>query len=320
MVNNNARVTTMDPISSEAFHQFLVVAQEGDLNRAARRLGRDKTALCHTLSSIERALREPLLIVNPDRVILTGAGQALMISLGAVLRIQHTGYPPAGLALLTLPSPTASLRLGIPSAPLHPLLPRIFNAFRTTCPDIPLTLREASTDSQLRALNNGELDLCFVHRPDYPISGRLEPLVDETLCVVLPPGHPLLTLDTVALQLLASEGFIMPPPATADGFADRVMALCEQADFLPRVTHQAYQLPTIAGLVAAGLGVAIVPCQPDQPDPPGAHLRPITLAGRAGAARIPLMMAYPEHGDRALLHRFLVMARQLMPPSDRLHP
>ena len=64
--------------------------------------------------------------------------------------------------------------------------------------------------------------------------------------MILPPRHPLLTLRSVALELLAAEPFILPPAGLADGFVARITQLCAEADFRPRVSHQAHQLSTTA--------------------------------------------------------------------------
>ncbi len=302
----------MDRISSEDLRDFLTVAEEGDFSRAARRLGREPAALKESLRELERDIGAPLFIVNPAAVSLTGAGDALVISARALLASQAASRAPGR----RLPA-NGQLRIGVPAAPLPPLVPRILTAFRTLFPRVALNIREAADGTQLRELEAGLLDLGFVHSTGDTAALPWESLSEETLCVVLPPRHPLLALRTVALELLASEPFILPPATLADGFVARIADLCAQADFQPRVSHQAHQLATIAGLVAAGLGVAIVPCDPAAADHYGAGTRPLTVRGRPTSVSLPLLLARGKGPPGVVLRQFLETARRLAghPPT-----
>ncbi len=302
----------MDRISSEDLRDFLTVAEEGDFARAARRLGRDPAVLKESLRELEREIGAPLFIVNPTAVSLTGAGDALVISARALLASQEASRTPR----VRLPA-NGQLRIGVPDAPLHPLVPRILRTFRTLFPRVALNIREASDAAQLRELRSGLLDLGFVHCADNSAALPWESLTEEALCVILPPRHPLLTLRTVALEVLAAEAFVVPPAGLAAGFVARITQLCAEADFRPRISHQAHQLSTAAGLVAAGLGVAIVPCDPDVDDHYGALLRPLTVHGRPASATLPLLLARGKGPPGVVLGQFLDTARQLAghPPT-----
>jgi len=296
----------MDRISSEDLRDFLIVAEEGNFSRAARRLGREPAALKDGLRELERDIGAPLFIVNPSAVSLTGAGDALVISARALLASQEASLTPRR----HLPA-NGQLRIGVPIAPSHPLVPRILTAFRTLFPRVALNIREAPGRHQLRELETGLLDVGFVHASDGPGAVPWEALTKDSLCVVLPPRHPLLSLRSVALELLASEAFIMPPATLAHDLAARIISLCAEADFRPRVSHRAHQLPTVAGLVAAGLGVAIVPCEPGADHHYGASMRPLTVQGRPAAADTPLMLARGKGPPGVAISQFLDTARQL---------
>ena len=302
----------MDRIRNEDLRDFLTVAEDGDFARAARRLGRDPTALKESLRELERDIGAPLFIVNPTAVSLTGAGEALVISARALLASQEASRA----SRARLPA-NGQLRIGVPAAPLPPLVPRILGAFRTLFPRVALNIRQASDEAQLRELEANLLDIGFLHSARGSTALPWEALSEEALCVILPPRHPLLTLRTVALELLAAEPFILPPANLAEGFVARITQLCAEADFRPRVSHQAHQLATAAGLVSAGLGVAIVPCDPDLDDQYGALLRPLTVRGRPAAATLPLLLAHGKGPPGAVLSQFLDTARRLagQPPT-----
>jgi len=302
----------MDRISSEDLRDFLTVAEEGDFARAAQRLGRHPMLLKESVRELERDIGAPLLIVDATAVSLTGAGDALVISARALFASQEASRAPRA----RLPA-NGQLRIGVPAAPLPPLVPRILGAFRALFPRIALNIREASDRAQLHELEAGRLDIGFVHSAKGPAALPWEALTEEPLCVILPPRHPLLTLRSVALELLAAEPFILPPAGLADGFVARITQLCAEADFQPRVSHQAHQLSTAAGLVAAGLGVAIVPCDPDTDDQYGALLRPLTVHGRPAPSTLPLLLARGKGPPGVVLGQFLDTARQLAghPPA-----
>ncbi|HCR78229.1 MAG TPA: LysR family transcriptional regulator, partial [Alcanivorax sp.] len=179
----------MDRIRSEDLRDFLTVAEEGDFARAAQRLGRHPMLLKESVRELERDMGAPLLIVNATAVSLTGAGDALVISARALLASQEASRAPR----TRLPA-NGQLRIGVPAAPLPPLVPRILSAFRALFPRIALNIREASDDAQLHELEAGRLDIGFVHSAQSPAALPWEALTEEPLCVILPPRHPLLTL------------------------------------------------------------------------------------------------------------------------------
>jgi DNA-binding transcriptional LysR family regulator len=312
VVKKQPPVNAMDRISSEDLRDFLAVAEEGDFARAAQRLGSHPMLLKESVRELERDIGAPLIIVNPTSVTLTGAGDALVISARALLASQQASRAPR----TRLPA-NGQLRIGVPAASLPPLIPRILSAFRTLFPRVALNIREASDGAQLHELEAGLLDIGFVHSAHGSATLPWEALTEEALCVILPPRHPLLTLRTVALELLAAEPFILPPAGLAEGFVARITQLCAEADFRPRVSHQAHQLSTAAGLVAAGLGVAIVPCDPDTDDHYGALLRPLTVHGRPASATLPLLLARGKGAPGVVLGQFVDTARRLarQPPA-----
>jgi DNA-binding transcriptional LysR family regulator len=77
--------------------------------------------------------------------------------------------------------------------------------------------------------------------------------------VALPEAHPLAKEAQVSLQSLASEAFVIFPRTLAPGLYDQIISLCQQAGFSPNVVQEAIQMQTIVSLVAAELGIAIVP-------------------------------------------------------------
>lgn len=113
----------------------------------------------------------------------------------------------------------------------------------------------------MRRSTEGSLHLCFLRLP-VDLQGeslKIEPVLREKIMLVLPTGHRLATKSRVPLRQLAAEPFIIFPRAQGVGFYDQLVSLCRQAGFSPRVVQEASQMQTILSLVAARLGVALIP-------------------------------------------------------------
>jgi DNA-binding transcriptional LysR family regulator len=87
----------------------------------------------------------------------------------------------------------------------------------------------------------------------------LQTIFEESLVVALPESHPLAALPQIPLSTLATEPFVIFPRTLAPGLYDQIISLCQQGGFSPNVVQEAIQMQTIVSLVAAELGIAIVP-------------------------------------------------------------
>lgn len=133
-------------------------------------------------------------------------------------------------------------------------------SFRERFPEVRLELLEQTTSQQLTALGAGHIDLGFVRLPVQQGRFRLEVLCTETAVAALPETHPLAeTGGPINLRELAEEPFIFFPRPLGPGLYDHLIALCTASGFSPNVVQEAVQMTTISSLVAAGLGVALVP-------------------------------------------------------------
>lgn len=299
----------MDCIDTQTLRYFAAVAEEGHLRNAARRLGVSAWRLKRVIKQLERQFDGPLTQADGGALSLTEEGRALLVSARAVLACWHS--TPTSPAPHSVPD---HLVIGVLDHSLPDLVARVLMEFHQHFPRVALRIREGSTNAQMQALENNELDVGFVRLPRHTDRAHLETLIEDPLYVVLPPHHRLLNHDNVALEQLAGESFIMPPRDRSGELVDQIIMLCEQADFRPRISHEAYQLSTLFALVSAGLGVAIMPC-PGGVGHHGAQRRPLTVDGRPAEARVPLMMAWRDSNSRPALTHFLKLARQVARPS-----
>ena len=124
------------------------------------------------------------------------------------------------------------------------------------------------------------------------------PLRSDTLDAVLPEGHPLAALDEVPLAALAGEPFVGPPDGTS--CHDVTVTGCASAGFAPAFAHRSLDFHTTMALVAAGLGVALVPRLAQAAVPAGAAIRPLEAPGARPARlrRDPRRRRAPPDGRR----------------------
>src|SRR5216683_1318230 len=239
---------------------FIAVAEEEHFTRAAERLGIQQPPLSVQIKAMERELDVQLFRRKPRGVELTHAGRALLDD--ARILLAHFDCA-LETTRRTARGEQGRLCLGIaPTAPFHPFVPRAIRAFREAFPLVSLTLEEGLSNEVSERLSNDQMDVAFVrtsvtHTDNLVIS----PLLEEPMVVALPSLHALAQAgrDTaLPLKRLAGDSFILyGPPGT--GIYDETVAACRAAGFNPRIGQRAPRITSTLGLVAAGLGIALVP-------------------------------------------------------------
>ncbi|MEI2579281.1 LysR family transcriptional regulator [Scytonema sp. PRP1] len=246
---------------------FIAVAEELHFSRAASRLHIAQPPLSQQIQQLEaelgvelfhRKTKRQVQITEAGRVFLREAYQLLAHLEVAIQVTQRTGRGEIG-----------QLRVGFISPVTYDLLPGILQKFRQQFPEVELVLQELTTAEQEQALRdcaertapkgNRRIHVGFVHLPLEDDTLNWECIQQETLIVALAQTHPLAQQESIAVQSLANEQFILFPRYLGVGLYDKIMALCQQGNFTPKVGQEAIQMQTIIGLVSAGIGIAIVP-------------------------------------------------------------
>jgi DNA-binding transcriptional LysR family regulator len=168
------------------------------------------------------------------------------------------------------------LVVGFVSPATYTVLPAAFRAFRERAPHVLLELHQLSSGAQAEALRKKEIDIGLLHLPveGAPLLGQ-RIVVDQPFVAALPSRHPLAGESIIWPGTLTSEPFIGFPRRSAPGLHDSILAICQGAGFSPRVVQEVEQVQTVVSLVAAEVGVAIVPAS-------------IARAWRDGVAYVPL--------------------------------
>jgi DNA-binding transcriptional LysR family regulator len=237
-------------------YYFVAVAEELHFGRAAQRLRIAQPPLSQQIQKLEEELGVQLFRRTKRRVELTEAGQVfLQEARQALAQVEQavTAARRAGRGEI------GRLAVGFVGSASYEILPTMIRRFHECFPDVELVLREATTSQQIRALHEGRIHVGLL-RP--PVSGDalvIESFLVEPLIAALPETHALAGQPAVSLQELAHERYITFPRHLGPGLYDQIISVCQQAGFSPEITQEAVQMQTILGLVATGIGVALIP-------------------------------------------------------------
>ena len=287
---------------------FLAVAQERNVTRAAARIGISQPPLSQQIKELEQEIGTPLFVRTPHGVELTDAGQAFLQEAERVLGGAERART---MALRAARGEMGQLRVGFTgSAAFNPVVARTIRDFRRTHPQVLLTLEEVNTTRLLDGLSRQQLDAAFIRPGLTPIEGMaLHRFPDESMKVALPSGHPLARQTTIRLAQLADEPFVLFPRTVGLSLFDEVINACRRAGFEPRIDQVAPQISSVVNLVAAELGLSVVPASICQVQVAGVHY--VDIEGDAPVARLAL--ASRETDRSAVVSHFTKLA--LSPPG-----
>jgi DNA-binding transcriptional LysR family regulator len=296
---------------------FVAVAEEAHITRAAERLGIQQPPLSQQIRALERELDVQLFRRKPRGVELTDAGRSLLDDARAILaHIDRAG----AAARRTARGERGRIAVGFTSsAPFHPFVPRVIRTFREASPLVSLTLEESGTTELIEDLRHDRIDAAFIRTPVADPQGlAVHPLLEEEMLVALPGGHPLSLGDAsndagLALKALAGETFVVYRRPSGPGLYDAIIAACHAAGFSPRVGQQAPRIVSTLNLVAAGLGISLVPASLRRMNMDGVAYRRLSGAVQPMA---PLNLASRRGDPSAAVRRFLDLVRQTAKTSQ----
>jgi DNA-binding transcriptional LysR family regulator len=194
-----------------------------------------------------------------------------------------------------------ALSLGFINAAIYSLLPEVLRTFRTRFPQVALTLHELTTEDQIMDLLEGRIDVGFLRPPIRADNLNSMVVLREPFVVALPEAHPLAEQPEIPLRELADAAFLMATRHHGPSLYDQIISLCQKAGFTPRVVQEADRMQTIVGLVAAGIGVALVPGSMQHLRRAGVVYRPIEPSDSALEIAIAWRKDDPSPCLRSLL-------------------
>jgi len=276
---------------------FIAVAEELHFGRAAERLCIAQPPLSQQIQQLERELGFRLFHRTQRHVELTAAGQLMLEEAREVL----AGLERAAAAGRRVARGEVGwIGIGFVGTATYEFLPAALSAFRALHPEVELVLRELVSAKQVQALRDKRIHIGLA-RPGVVEKGIVSvPLYQEPLVAALPTRHPLAQREHLTLAALAEEPFILFPRHPKPSYADYLISLCEGVGFSPQVVQEAAEIHTAISLVAAALGVTLVPASVQSAHREGIAYRPfevpqptteLTAIHRAGEIS-PLVTAF----------------------------
>ncbi|YCH09058.1 LysR family transcriptional regulator [Arthrobacter sp. alpha11c] len=251
---------------------FLVLAEELHFGRAAERLHLTQPPLTVAIRRLERELGVQLFDRTTRRVALTHAGEAFKRRVqDAVTELDEAAGDLASVAA----GLSGRIRVGFVSSASYTTIPEAIRAFRQQRPRVELILSPLTSGEQIEQLLDGDLDIGLIRDPGEVPGLTMELVGTEDLVAVLPEAHPLALQEEIRPADLEGEPMILFPYRLMPGFVTRVHRLFDGLDTSPQVVQQTIHQETVLGLVAAGLGISILPESVRRFQMPGVVSRPI---------------------------------------------
>ncbi len=257
---------------------FRAVAEELHFGRAAERLHIAQPPLSQQIRQLEAELGVTLLVRSTRRVELTPAGHAYLERVESILDAVDV----AGIQAQRVAEGRAgTLAVGCVGSATYSLLPRLVRALREELPDLEVSVHgEMLAPAQLSALETGEIDIALLRPPVGSSDLVVDIIRHDKLFVAVPEDLPIGAADGVYAEDLRDAEFIAHVGHGRSVMNGVLATICAGAGFVPRIRHEVAETSTLVTLVAAGLGVALVP-------------EPTAALGIAGVRYLPLRPGAP---------------------------
>lgn len=297
----------------QIYYFMLLVEAENSFSDAAMRVGIRQGAFSQRILALEKNLgtgkvkvelfdrsTRPATLTDAGRVFLKEAGIALTHFDRAVAQARRASQGEVG-----------HLTLGIHNSVANSILPMLLKELRRKLPDIHLDLREVMVQQEIPLLKEHQLDLVFHRSPsvyDRDPDLVFVPILQESFLVALPEAHPLVKQQQISLPMLKNEAIVLPSLDALPFYRD-VIKGCQKAGFEPRIvqTVKATGIVTLLSLVAAEMGISILPSHAQVLQREGVVYRPL----RDNILSRKMTIAYRKADSSIVLQKFLDVTRNV---------
>ncbi|MEG6507689.1 LysR family transcriptional regulator [Methyloligella sp. 2.7D] len=241
---------------------FAHVAETLNFNRAADRLNMSQPVVTKTVAQLEHKLGVKLFERTTRRVSLTPAGVVLRREVEGLLahldKVQRAVRHEIG-------ADSGRFAIGVTPLAMQTVFPQVIRGFREAYPEIDVTIREFTTEAQVKALLAAEIDVGFLLAPATAAELEVKVIHEEVMRLAIPSDHPHLRQlndSSIPLSAFAGDTFIIPPRSQNPGVHDEIIRACAVSGFRPRV-QECHENQSCLSLVEAGIGVSFVMNQID---------------------------------------------------------
>ena len=251
---------------------FIALAEELHYGRAAQRLAISQPPLSVAIQQLEASVGARLFDRDSKGVRLTPAGQAFRASAQGLL---DRAEDACAQAREVQAGEVGRLRLGFVGSTLFNGLSAWLQAFQASHPKVEVVVVELNSQDQIDALLADELELGLVHTDRLPPALASAPLYSEPFLACLPASHPLAAQEEIELASLSDQPFILFSRKGSPDYHARIVEICRQHGFYPRLQHEGRHWLSVVSLVSQGMGVSIVPAAFQRAGIQGAVFRPL---------------------------------------------
>lgn len=234
---------------------FVKVARKQHVTQAAEEMHVAQSAVSRQIHLLEEELGVNLFVQKGRNLHLTSVGHLFLSRIEGILTDLERAV---GEMHEFLDPEAGEIRIGFPHSLVINLLPAVVASFKKDHPNVKFRLRQGTYASLIRDVTKGEIDLAFISPfPESHEHVTGEILLTEELYAIIPSNHILADYTSIRLEQLKHEPFVM----FSEEYTLRtiVMEACMKAGFIPKIEFEGEETDTIRGLVAAGMGVSLLP-------------------------------------------------------------
>jgi DNA-binding transcriptional LysR family regulator len=283
---------------------FCSVAETQGFSRSARALHISQSAISEQISDLEQEIGVPLLIRGKQQTRLTVQGEVFLSEAKKVLAAADRAVETTRRSAR---GEIGTLNIGFFNGGTGPDVPAIIKDFRRRYPGVRVAVTDVLPGLQPNALIEGNLDVGFTRPLETPFDQllRSELLYLDRLVAVLPRDHPL-PREPLNLKSLARERFVLVARESSPSLFGKILAVCAEAGFSPHIVATGTVWASVALLVEAGEGIAILPSNLQHGASRNLKFCPLTNRGAA----IGLVIAWSPQREGPVVKEFLNLVRE----------
>jgi DNA-binding transcriptional LysR family regulator len=283
---------------------FVAVAEELHFTRAADRLNMAQPPLSQQIRQLENELGVELFHRTKRQVELTAAGKNFLKNVYKILiDLEKT----CDSAQRAQKGEIGKIIVGFTGTATYDILPNLLQTYRAQFPLVDLAVLQLSTTDQIQSLLNSEINIGILCAPIENSELNFEVIHQEPFIIAMPKNHPLASKsDPIEVQAFSKELFIMIPRKAGQIYYDTIINICHNAGFSPNITQEVHELHTSISLVAAGMGVAIVPDSIQNLRIKGIIYRQL----KNSVSTLKTALAWRNDETSPLVHTFITIAKE----------